>query len=62
MNAHTLYEALEVLRAVKDLPDGEFPKGLEWIRVARAYSDLDIGLRVAGLQVPVDLVREACDD
>lgn len=58
MRADTLYEALAVLRAVKDLDVTKFPAGIEWIRVQRAHSRLETELTLAGLNVAVEKPQE----
>lgn len=54
MKAAVLYEALAVLRAVKDLPCTGFPAGLSWHRVMSAHNALEYALMQQGLTVPVE--------
>jgi hypothetical protein len=54
VKAEILFDALAILRAVKDLDLREFPAGLEWIRVQRAHSQLELALILAGLTVQVE--------
>lgn len=59
MTADILYEALAVLRAVKEIDVKDFPQqSIPWIRVQRAHSALEMALILAGLQVPVEKPAE----
>lgn len=54
MRADILFEALAVLRQVKDLPTKDFPEALKWHRVMTAANALEWALADAGLKVAVE--------
>lgn len=54
MKAAVLFEALALLRTVKDLPVTNWPVGLDWYRVMTAHNLLERELSLAGLQVAVE--------
>ena len=59
MKAAVLFEALAILRQVKDLPGTASVPGLDWYRVMCACNDLASELKRAGLVVAVEPVEVA---
>lgn len=58
MRADILFEALAVLRQVKDIPAKDFPEALKWHRVMTAANALEWALADEGLSLTVEKPQE----
>jgi hypothetical protein len=58
VRADILFEALAVLRQVKDLPAKDFPEALKWHRVMTAANALEWALADEGLRLTVEKPQE----
>lgn len=60
MKAAVLFEALAILRALKDMPTTGYPQHVvSWHRVMSAHNALEVALIYEGLKVPVEQEKEA---